>query len=64
VNASLDYTSVASATIMSSVSGKELVASDAFAFLISVSGFFTLGIGRIFKVETFSVTKIVAVAIR
>lgn len=46
VNASLDYTSVASATIMS-----------------SVSGFFTLGIGRLFRVETLSLTKIVAVVI-
>jgi len=46
VNASLDYTSVASATIMS-----------------SMSGFFTLGIGRIFKVESLSVTKVVAVVI-
>jgi len=46
VNASLDYTSVASATIMS-----------------SMSGFFTLGIGRVFKVESLSVIKVVAVVI-
>ncbi|CCL98987.1 uncharacterized protein FIBRA_00995 [Fibroporia radiculosa] len=42
VNASLDYTSVASATILS-----------------SMSGFFTLGIGRIFRVEKLTVVKCV-----
>ncbi|KAF9068114.1 hypothetical protein BDP27DRAFT_1327961 [Rhodocollybia butyracea] len=45
LNASLDYTSVASATILS-----------------STSGFFTLGIGRIFKVETLTLAKIGAVS--
>ncbi|KAJ7619142.1 hypothetical protein DFH06DRAFT_1235447 [Mycena polygramma] len=45
VNASLDYTSVASATILS-----------------SMSGFFTLGIGRIFRVEMLTLAKIAAVA--
>ncbi|KAI0721311.1 hypothetical protein C8T65DRAFT_631287 [Cerioporus squamosus] len=44
VNASLDYTSVASATILS-----------------SMSGFFTLGIGRMFKVESLTLMKIGAV---
>ncbi|THH20840.1 hypothetical protein EW146_g590 [Bondarzewia mesenterica] len=44
VNAALDYTSVASATILS-----------------SMSGFFTLAIGRLFKVETLTVAKIGAV---
>ncbi|KAJ6519938.1 hypothetical protein C8R45DRAFT_953318 [Mycena sanguinolenta] len=44
VNAALDFTSVASATILS-----------------SMSGFFTLGIGRIFRVETLSFAKIGAV---
>ncbi|KAF8898624.1 hypothetical protein BD779DRAFT_1484858 [Infundibulicybe gibba] len=44
VNASLDYTSVASATILS-----------------SMSGFFTLGIGRLFRVETLTFAKIGAV---
>ncbi|KAI0931924.1 hypothetical protein AcW1_000803 [Taiwanofungus camphoratus] len=44
VNASLDYTSVASATILS-----------------SMSGFFTLGIGRIFRVEALTIVKFVAV---
>ncbi|KAK0233252.1 hypothetical protein IW262DRAFT_1257483 [Armillaria fumosa] len=44
VNASLDYTSVASATILS-----------------SMSGFFTLGIGRVFNVETLTVKKVCAV---
>ncbi|KAI1793881.1 hypothetical protein LXA43DRAFT_971541 [Ganoderma leucocontextum] len=44
VNASLDYTSVASATILS-----------------SMSGFFTLGIGRIFRVESLTLIKIAAV---
>ncbi|KAF5374793.1 hypothetical protein D9758_000163 [Tetrapyrgos nigripes] len=44
LNASLDYTSVASATVLS-----------------SMSGFFTLGIGRIFNVEAFTLAKIVAV---
>ncbi|KAI0673464.1 hypothetical protein C8Q78DRAFT_1185476 [Trametes maxima] len=44
VNAALDYTSVASATILS-----------------SMSGFFTLGIGRIFRVETLTIVKIGAV---
>ncbi|KAJ3987536.1 hypothetical protein F5890DRAFT_1571625 [Lentinula detonsa] len=46
LNASLDYTSVASATILS-----------------STSGFFTLGIGRVFKVETLTPAKIGAVFI-
>ncbi|KAJ3748240.1 hypothetical protein EV360DRAFT_97753 [Lentinula raphanica] len=46
LNASLDYTSVASATILS-----------------STSGLFTLGLGRIFKVETFTLAKIGAVCI-
>ncbi|KZT75168.1 hypothetical protein DAEQUDRAFT_720388 [Daedalea quercina L-15889] len=44
VNASLDYTSVASATILS-----------------SMSGFFTLGIGRLFRVETLTLVKLIAV---
>lgn len=44
VNASLDYTSVASSTI-----------------LASMSGFFTLAIGRMFRVETFSLAKLGAV---
>jgi len=44
VNASLDYTSVASATILS-----------------SMSGFFTLGLGRLFKVETLTLIKLSAV---
>ncbi|KAF7311000.1 hypothetical protein HMN09_00643400 [Mycena chlorophos] len=43
LNASLDHTSVASATILS-----------------STSGFFTFGIGRIFRVETFTIAKIAA----
>ncbi|KAG9015877.1 hypothetical protein FRB90_004337 [Tulasnella sp. 427] len=46
VNASLDYTSVASSTI-----------------LASMSGFFTLAIGRIFRVETFSLAKLGAVVL-
>jgi len=44
LNAALDYTSVASATILS-----------------SMSGFFTLGIGRIFRVEALTIVKFVAV---
>ncbi|KAL1665516.1 hypothetical protein GGF50DRAFT_100364 [Schizophyllum commune] len=44
VNASLDYTSVASTTILS-----------------SMSGFFTLGIGRIFQVEILTYAKLGAV---
>ncbi|THV04823.1 vacuolar membrane protein [Dendrothele bispora CBS 962.96] len=44
LNMALDYTSVASATILS-----------------SMSGFFTLGIGRIFKVEVLTLAKIGAV---
>ncbi|KAH8102492.1 hypothetical protein BXZ70DRAFT_928732 [Cristinia sonorae] len=43
-NASLGYTSVASATILS-----------------SMSGFFTLAIGRVFRVETLTIIKIAAV---
>lgn len=46
VNASLDYTSVASSTI-----------------LASMSGFFTLAIGRIFQVEAFSLAKLGAVVL-
>ncbi|KAJ7361622.1 hypothetical protein DFH08DRAFT_844703 [Mycena albidolilacea] len=44
VNAALDYTSVASATILS-----------------SMSGFFTLGIGRLYRVEMLTLAKTVAV---
>lgn len=44
VNASLDYTSVASATILS-----------------SMSGFFTLAVGRLFRVEILTTMKIAAV---
>ncbi|THH30062.1 hypothetical protein EUX98_g4129 [Antrodiella citrinella] len=44
LTASLDYTSVASATILS-----------------SMSGFFTLAIGRVFRVETLTIVKIAAV---
>lgn len=44
VNASLNFTSVASTTVLS-----------------SMSGFFTLGIGRLFKVESLTVLKIGAV---
>ncbi|KAH9937148.1 uncharacterized protein B0H18DRAFT_969343 [Fomitopsis serialis] len=44
VNASLNFTSVASATILS-----------------SMSGFFTLGLGRLFKVETLTLIKLSAV---
>ncbi|THH07613.1 hypothetical protein EW145_g3249 [Phellinidium pouzarii] len=44
VNASLEFTSVASSTILS-----------------STSGFFTLVMGRVFKVETMSLVKIIAV---
>ncbi|KAJ3558514.1 hypothetical protein NM688_g882 [Phlebia brevispora] len=44
VNAALGYTSVASATILS-----------------SMSGFFTLGIGRLFRVEALTLVKIAAV---
>ncbi|KAJ7487717.1 hypothetical protein B0H11DRAFT_2014574 [Mycena galericulata] len=44
VNAALDFTSVASATILS-----------------SMSGFFTLGIGRIFRVEMLTLAKVGAV---
>ncbi|KAL7415666.1 hypothetical protein BDY24DRAFT_359690 [Mrakia frigida] len=46
VNASLEWTSVGSSTI-----------------LASMSGFFTLGIGRLFHVETFTKSKLVAVTI-
>lgn len=46
VNASLDWTTVASSTI-----------------LASTSGFFTLGIGRIFRVERLTVMKVAAVFI-
>ncbi|KIY45495.1 hypothetical protein FISHEDRAFT_8792, partial [Fistulina hepatica ATCC 64428] len=46
VNASLDYTSVASVTILS-----------------SMSGFFTLGIGRIFNVEVLTRRKVLAVIV-
>ncbi|KAJ3868761.1 hypothetical protein EV359DRAFT_31665 [Lentinula novae-zelandiae] len=45
LNASLNYTSVASATILS-----------------STSGFFTLGLGRIFHIETLTLAKIGAVS--
>ncbi|EFI28637.1 vacuolar membrane protein [Coprinopsis cinerea okayama7 len=46
VNASLDFTSVASATILS-----------------SMSGFFTLGIGRLFRVERLSWLKVTTVLV-
>ncbi|KAH8835184.1 vacuolar membrane protein [Flagelloscypha sp. PMI_526] len=46
VNASLDYTSVASTTILS-----------------SMSGFFTLALGRVFRVEKLTIAKILAVIV-
>lgn len=62
VNASLDYTTVASATILSSTSGqyKSLLSSCVMKFH-NGTGFFTLGIGTIFRVERLTVMKIVAV---
>jgi solute carrier family 35, member F5 len=64
VNASLDYTSVASATILSSMSGKHhLFILPPFSSLL-IEGFFTLGIGRIFRVETLTIVKTGAVLTR
>lgn len=62
VNASLDYTSVASATILSSMSGKSRQAN--YAIINHTPGFFTLGIGRIFRVEMLTLAKIGAVITR
>lgn len=67
VNASLDYTSVASSTILASMSGEASgylrahIKADWASF---ISGFFTLAIGRIFQVEAFSLAKLGAVVLR
>lgn len=64
VNASLGLTSVASTTIFSSLSGKisiDLLEGHIFRVCI---GFFTLIIGRIFRVERLTIGKIGAVVMR
>ena len=68
-NVSLELTSVASATILSSVSGtlhahaKLLITATDVSFIRAI-GFFTLIIGRIFRVETLGLVKIGAVIMR
>lgn len=65
VNASLDYTSVASATILSSLSGKfHITHITKMLELIVMPGFFTLIIGRLFQVESLTLAKAGAVVLR
>lgn len=65
VNASLEFTSVASSTILSSTSGEHLIRSGyATTTYVNDVGFFTLVAGRVFKVETMSIVKITAVITR
>lgn len=64
INASLDYTSVASTTILSSLSG---MSSNSWIKVPRPNicvGFFTLIIGRLFRVETLTIGKIGAVVTR
>lgn len=65
VNASLNYTSVASATILSSLSGEFCtLRKRETRGLIVVLGFFTLIIGRLFQVESLTLAKAGAVILR
>jgi solute carrier family 35 protein F5 len=68
VNASLSYTSVASATILSSTSGRHLTSVELDTlYLLGIwdsTGFFTLAIGRLFRVEKMTFIKIGAVCTR
>lgn len=64
----LRYTTVASATILSSMSGMSLFAAALPNITLSVAlfglGFFTLAVGRLFRVETLTLVKIFAVCTR
>lgn len=62
LNAALAYTSVASATVLSSMSGMGLFVHQPASN--SHAGIFTLAIGRIFRVETLTLIKIGAVFTR
>ena len=64
INAALGYTSVASATILSSMSGMLSLPTLYCMVEFSCEGFFTLGIGRLFMVERLTPAKIAAVLIR
>ena len=64
VNASLDYTSVASTTILSSMSGAWPSKRSRVRGTETGIGFFTLGIGRIFQVEILTYAKLGAVFTR
>lgn len=64
VNASLQFTSVASATVLSSTSGKQNDILPQHTETKCDSGFFTLTVGRLFRVETLTLAKILAVVTR
>ena len=63
VNASLQYTSVASATVLSSTSGESLDPNNQPDIHLE-TGFFTLIVGRLFRVETLTIAKTIAVVTR
>lgn len=63
-NASLEYTSVASSTILASTSGMQSDFWRQRIQLIGVLGFFTLLVGRTFRVEPFSVIRLGTVITR
>jgi len=64
-NTALGMTSVSSVTVLSNMSGAHhsLTVTAAFVFTC-FPGFFTLGIGRMFRVETLTASKVCAVVIR
>jgi hypothetical protein len=64
INVALEFTSVASATILSSMSGSSGLFARTRGDTYIYPGFFTLLIGRVFGVESFTLPKIFAVFTR
>lgn len=61
-NAALAYTSVASATILSGMSGESFCHYPSSTASSCLPGMITLAVGRIFRVETLTLVKIGAVS--
>lgn len=64
INASLGLTTVASATILSSISGTHVSVPNVINWYLNILVFFTLVIGRVFRVETLGLVKVGAVIMR
>lgn len=61
LNAALAYTSVASATVLSGMSGERFCYCPSSTVSLCRLGMMTLAVGRMFRVETLTVVKIGAV---